>query len=158
LTAPALKALATAQAAGVTVTLDGDGLILEADPEPSVAIVSLLKTVKPALLRIFAGRQAAYALLDASPPADCSETRWAAAQYGLQHFIGDGWCDQAALMGWTIEELYRAPPVWSRVDLTGAALLIGDRKVIAVTEASIAIETRSGSHLKFRRIGREHIA
>ena len=36
--------------------------------------------------------------------------------------------------------------------------MIDDRKVMAVTEASIAIETQSGSHLKFRRIGREHIA
>ena len=113
MTAPALKALARAQAAGISVTLDGDGLILEGNPTPPAAIVSLLKTVKPALLRIFAGRQAAYALLDASPPADCSERRWAVAQYGLQHFIGDGWCDQAALMGWTIEEIYRVPPVWS---------------------------------------------
>ena len=75
------------------------------------------------------------------------------AQYRLQHFVNQSWCDQAALLGWSIEELYRAPPVWSRVDLTGAALLIGDRKVIAVTEASIAIETRSGSHLKYRQIG-----
>ena len=37
------------------------------------------------------------------------------------------------------------PPVWARVDLTGAALLIADRRVVAVTEASIAIETLSGS-------------
>jgi hypothetical protein len=48
--------------------------------------------------------------------------------------------------------------VWSRVDLTGAALLIGDRRVIAVTAASIAIATWSGSQLKFRRLGREHVA
>jgi hypothetical protein len=40
----------------------------------------------------------------------------------------------------------------------GAALLIGDRRAIAVTETSIAIETLSGSQLKFRRIGREHLA
>jgi hypothetical protein len=156
MTAPALQALATAQAAGVTITLDGDGLILE--PTPPAAIVTLLKTVKPDLLRILAGRGAAQAACEARAPAGCTEERWAVAQYGLQHFVNQGWCDQAALLGWSIEELYRAPPVWSRVDLTGAALMIGDRKVIAVTEASIAIETRSGSHLKFRRIGREHIA
>ena len=29
---------------------------------------------------------------------------------------------------------------------------------VAVTEASIVIETRSGSRLKFRRLGREHLA
>jgi hypothetical protein len=77
---------------------------------------------------------------------------------GLQRFLGEGWAEQAAQLGWTIEELYRVPLVWSRVDLTGAALMIGDRRVVAVTEASIVVETRSGAHLKFRRIGREHIA
>ena len=71
----------------------------------------------------------------------------------FSYFVGKGRADQAALIGWTAEELYRVPPVWGRVDLTGAALLIGDRRVIAVTEASIAIETLSGSRLKFRRIG-----
>jgi hypothetical protein len=48
--------------------------------------------------------------------------------------------------------------VWRRIDLTGAALLIGEARVIAVTENSVAIETLSGSRLKFRRIGREHLA
>jgi hypothetical protein len=50
------------------------------------------------------------------------------------------------------------PHVWARVDLTGAALMIGDRRVVAVTKSSIVIETLSGSQLKFRRIGREHLA
>jgi hypothetical protein len=36
--------------------------------------------------------------------------------------------------------------------------MIGDRRVVAVTGTSIAIETLSGSRLKFRRIGREHLA
>jgi hypothetical protein len=36
--------------------------------------------------------------------------------------------------------------------------MIGDRRVVAITEASIAIERLSGSRLKFRRIGREHLA
>ena len=156
MTAPALQALATAQAAGVTVTLDGDGLILE--PTPPAAIITLLKTVKPDLLRILAGREAAQAAFEARAPADCTEERWAVAQYGLQHFVNQGWCDQAALLGWSVEELYRVPPVWSRVDLTGAALSIGRSKVVAITEASITIETRSGSHLKFRRLGKEHVA
>ena len=64
----------------------------------------------------------------------------------------------AALLGWTAVELYHLPPLWSRIDLTGAALLIGDRRVIAVTEESIVIETPSGASLKFRRLGREHLA
>ena len=58
MSAHALEALAEAESAGVKITLDGDGLILEADPLPS-GIVALLKTVKPDLLRVIAGREAA---------------------------------------------------------------------------------------------------
>ena len=157
MSAPALKALAAAKTAGVTITLDGDGLILEADPLPS-DIVALLKTVKPDLLCVLAAREAAKAALNAVAPPDCLPQRWVAAQDGLKRFVADGYGDQAALSGWTSDELYRVPPVWARVDLIGAALLIADRRVIAVTETAIAIETPSGSLLKFRRIGREHLA
>ena len=121
MSAPALEALAAAKTAGVKITLDGDGLILEADPLPP-DIVVLLKRVKPDLLRVLAGREAARAAFNATPPPDCSERGWALAMRGLQHFVEKGWGDQAALLGWTVDELYRVPPLWSRVDLTGAAL------------------------------------
>jgi hypothetical protein len=45
--------------------------------------------------------------------------------HGLQAFVASGWADQALLLGWTPIELYRVSFVWFRVDLTGAALLIG---------------------------------
>jgi hypothetical protein len=154
------KALALARSYGVVIRLkaDGSGLILEADANPPPDVLEALRAAKPDLLRILIGREAAKAASEAAAPPDCSETRWAKAQYGLQRFVNGGWCDQAARLGWTIEELYRVPPVWARVSLTGAALLIGDHRVVAITEAAIAIETRSGSRLKFRRIGREHLA
>ena len=157
MSAHALKALAAAKSAGVKITLDGDALILEADPLPP-DIVALLRTVKPDLLRVLASREAARAALNAAAPPDCLPQRWVAAQESLRRFVRDGWCDQAALLGWTTDELYRVPPLWSRVDLTGAALLVGERRIVALTEASIVIETLSGSRLKFRRIGREHLA
>jgi hypothetical protein len=157
MSAPALKALAAAKTAGVKITLDGDGLILEADPLPP-DIVALLRTVKPDLLRVLAGREAAKAALSTAAPIDCLPQRWVEAQDGLQRFIRDGWSDQATLLGWTAEELYRAPPLWARVDITGVALMIGDRRVVAVTGTSIAIQTPSGGQLKFRRIGGEHLA
>ena len=160
MSALAIDALAAAKAAGVALRLKADegGLVLEVNAEPPPDVLAALRAAKPDLLRILAGREAAKTALNAQPPLDCSPQRWATALRGLQHFIGDGWGDQASLLGWTTAELYRAPPVWARVDLTGAALLIGDRRVVAVTEASIAIETPSGSLLKFRRIGREHMA
>ena len=94
MTAPALQALATAQAAGVTITLDGDGLILE--PTPPAGIITLLKAVKPDLLRVLAGREAARAAFNAQPPPGCSERGWALAMRGLHHFVDKGYGDQAA--------------------------------------------------------------
>jgi hypothetical protein len=95
---------------------------------------------------------------DPTAPPDCRSDRWATAFKGSERFVADGWASKATALGWTFEELFRVPSLWSQIYLTGAALLIGDKKVIAVTEASIAVETQSGSRLKFRRIGREHLA
>jgi hypothetical protein len=165
----ALAALAAAKAAGVKMTLDGDGIVLEVEKPPLPEdIVALLKAAKPDLIRILEWREAARAALTSAPPGGdigfergdygIRVSRWQIAIDGLRRFVSEGWGDQAALLGWGKEELYRVPALWSQIWLTGAALMIGDCKVIAVTEASIVIETRSGSQLKHRRIGREHIA
>jgi DNA (cytosine-5)-methyltransferase 1 len=157
MSALALKALAAANAAGVAVILDGDGLIL--DPRPPADLVAQLKAVKPDLLRILAGREAARAVINtAEPPPDCSPQRWEVARRGLRRFMKDGWSDQATLRGWTLEELYAVPPVWARVDLCGAALLIADRKVVATTEQTITTVGVTGSHLKFYRAPRVRVA
>lgn len=153
----AIDALAAASAAGVAVTLDGDALILEA-PKLPPDVVALLKSVKPDLLRVLAAREAAQAALAARQPADCSESHWKPARRGLERFVSEGWGEQAALLGWTADELYRLPPLWSRIDLTGAAWLVGFRRLTAVTADNIVIESRLGSRLKFRRIRREHLA
>ena len=139
------------------MTLDGDRLLLEAPDLPD-DVVAQLQANKPHLLRILMGREAALAAFSAKPPPGCTEDRWAEARRGLQHFVEKGWADQATLLGWTLDELYRMPPVWSRVDLTGAALMIDERKVVAVTGGAIVIESLGGAGLKFRRIGKEHLA
>jgi hypothetical protein len=126
--------------------------------EPPAAVVDLLRANESALLTILSAREAAMVALSRARPEDCSDARWAGAMHGLKRFVDVGWSDKAALLGWTAVELYRVPPLWSRIDLTGAALLIGDRRVIAVTEDSIVIEPPSGASLKFRRLGREHLA
>jgi hypothetical protein len=164
----ALEVLAAAKEAGVKLTLDGDGIILEAKIPPLPEdLAAMLKAAKPDLMRILEFREAARAALEHAAPEDCGfvrreygirVSRWDIALIGLRRFLAQGWGDQAALLGWTKEELYRVPGLWSQVWLTGAGLLIGEAKVVAVTEASIAIETPSGSTLKFRRIGKEHIA
>jgi hypothetical protein len=190
MSASALEALAAAKAAGVKLTLDGDGIILEAKAaELRDDLVALLTAAKPDLLRILEWRDAARAALAADPPLDCGhmrpvtgirrwiacdddgrevvnvrlihgapESRWGLAIHGLRRFASEGCADQAVLLGWTKEELYRVPPLWARIHLAGAALLIGDARVVAVTEASIVVETPTGSRLMFRRCGREHVA
>ena len=156
----AMNALELARSYGVRFLRkpDGSSVVYQAKAAPPPDVVAVLAAAKPDFLRVLAGREAARAALNAAAPPDCLPQRWVAAQESLRRFVRDGWCDQAALLGWTADELYRVPPLWSRVDLTGAALLVGERRIVALTEASIAIETPSGSRPKFRRIGREHIA
>ena len=57
------------------ITLDGDGLILEAPKLPR-DVVALLKSVKPDLLRVLAAREVAQAVLSTPAPADCPDDRW----------------------------------------------------------------------------------
>jgi hypothetical protein len=187
----AIEALAAAKAAGVILTLHGDGVVLETKTPPLPAdVVDLLKAAKPDLMRILECREAARASIASAPPEDCGYvrpitgirrwtvyddftglskdhvallrgtpvSRWDLAMHGLRRFVADGWGDQAALLGWTKEEFYRVPRLWSQIHLTGAALMIGGQRVIALTEASIVIRAQTGSQLKHRRIGREHIA
>ncbi len=154
----ALEALSAASTAGVRVKLQGGRLMIGYRREPPELVVDQLRADELALRMILSARDRATATLAADPPHDCSEMRWAGAMRGARRFVDAGWSDKAALLGWTAVELYRVPPLWSRVDLAGAALLIGDRRVIAVTEASIIVETPSGAPLRFRRLGREHLA
>jgi hypothetical protein len=186
----AIEALAAAKAAGVKLTLDGDGIVLETETPPlDAAVVELLKSSKPDLIRILEMRAAAKAASLSAPPPDCGylwpvagiqrwterdefgvemthaqlrhgepQSRWALAMFGLKRFVAQGWADQCTLLGWTKEELFRVPEFWSQIHLTGAALLIGDPRVIAVTADNIVIEAKAGAQLRFRRLGPEHLA
>jgi hypothetical protein len=86
------------------------------------------------------------------------QSRWEAACRGAARFILDGWAIKALELGWTVDELYRVPPLRSQIHLTGATLLIGDLRVVEVTADAITIETDTGARLKFRPAGREHVA
>jgi hypothetical protein len=154
------RALKAASAAGVQVKLQGGKVMVGfwREREPPEAVIDLLRTCESALVTLMSAREAAMQAIGADRPPDCDPRKWRAAIEGARRFVADGWSDRAALMGWTADELYRVPPVWSRIDLCGAALIIGDSHLVAVTEASVVIETHRGSRLKFRHIGREHLA
>jgi hypothetical protein len=96
----ALEALAVAKAAGVKLSLDGDGIILEAPKLPD-DVVELLTAAKPDLLRVLEWREAAKAALTSWPPPDIREDRWAEALQGLHRFVVEGWADKAAVLGWS---------------------------------------------------------
>jgi hypothetical protein len=84
-------------------------------------------------------------------PPDVSGDQWRTAIGGLKVFLLAGHGDEAERLGWPKDELYRVPPLWSRVDLCGAGLLIGDREVVGITATEIRIKTASGSTLAFYR-------
>jgi hypothetical protein len=88
---------------------------------------------------------------EAARPPDVSDDRWQAALRGLSAFVAGGWADQAERLGWTRDELFRVPELWSQIHLTGAALLIGDREVIGVTPNEIRIRTDTGATQSFYR-------
>jgi hypothetical protein len=153
----ALKALAAAKEARIAVEVEGEKLVLRGS-DLSNEIVDLFIANKPDLMRVYKCREAANAIFLSQPPLGCWPNHWSAARRSVIAFVQEGWGDQAALMGWTPEELYKLPPAWGRLDLTGAALLIGDRKVVEVTEAAITTKGLRGTELKFRRAGREHLS
>jgi hypothetical protein len=84
-------------------------------------------------------------------PADADNRQWRSAIEGLESFLLSGWADEALRLGWPRDELYAVPPLWSRVDLCGAGLLIGDREVTGVTSSAIQIKTASGATQSFYR-------
>jgi hypothetical protein len=84
-------------------------------------------------------------------PPDVRDADWEAAIDGLWVFLAAGHGDEAQRLGWSHDELFRIPQLWSQIHLTGAALLIGDREVVDVTAVAIRIETASSATLAFYR-------
>jgi hypothetical protein len=150
----AIGALAAAQAAGITLTRNGDKILLEALDLPEDIVAGLIAN-KLGLLRIFGGPQSRLRRRQRRTASGLLASALGRGPTWHAALVAEGWGDQAILLGWTIEELYSVPPLWRRVDLIGAALLIDDRRV--ATEFSIAVVTPQGSLLRFRRAGREHI-
>jgi hypothetical protein len=79
------------------------------------------------------------------------------ASAGRDRFVAEGWAEKALSLGWSKRELFQLPEHWSRINQTGVAWLIGERRVIEVTADAITIETHSGSRLKFRRAERSAV-
>jgi hypothetical protein len=151
------EVLTLAKAHGVTIRLDGAELELVADRRPASGLLEAIANCKAdivALLHPDAVRrrlEAEAEVLRAPRPPDVADAHWAAALRGLEAFIAAGHGAEAERLGWTRDELYRLPELWSQIHLCGAALLIGDREVIGITPSEIRIKTASGATLAFYR-------
>jgi hypothetical protein len=89
--------------------------------------------------------------ISAARPPDVGDSQWKVAMRGLEAFLAAGHAAEAERLGWPPNELYGVPPVWARVELCGAGLLVGDRQVTAITTTEIRVKTSSGSSLAFYR-------
>jgi hypothetical protein len=125
-----------------------------APPADIVALIDARKTEVSAFLCPEAVQRrldAEAEVLRATGPPDINDDRWETAMKGLRSFIERGHGDEALRLGWPHDELFAVPPLWSRVDLCGAGLLIGDGEVISVTSSRIGIRTSNGSEQGFYR-------
>lgn len=142
---------------GVSVQWRNGKAVFKAAAEPPADIIELIDARKadisaflhPDIVqrRLEAGAE----ILRAPCPPDISPGRWETVIDGLRSFIARGYGAEALGLGWPRDELYVVPPLWSRVDLTGAGLLIGDREVVNITPTEIRIKTASGAEQAFRR-------
>ena len=153
----AAEVLTLAKAHGVTIKLDGAELELTADRKPGADLLDAIAGCKAEIITFLhpdAVRrrlEAEAEVLRAPRPPDVADADWAAALRGLRAFLAAGYGEEAERLGWPKAELFAVPPLWSRVDLCGAALAIGDREVIGITPTEIRIKTASGSTLAFYR-------
>ena len=141
---------------GVSAAWDGATVVL-APPDPVVDAQTLEAVLRPdadgrSYLQRARKRHVPFLRkVKGARPADADNRQWRAAVEGLEYFLLSGWADEAECLGWPCDELFAVPPVWARVDLCGAALLIGDREVVGITPNEIRIKTASGSTLAFYR-------
>ncbi len=142
---------------GVSVQWRDGKAIFSAAAEPPPEIVALIDARK-AEVSDFLHPDAVQRRLDAEAdllraprPPDVSDSAWQTALRGLRAFLANGHGDEAERLGWPRDELYAVPPVWSRVDMCGVGLLIGDREVFGITPNEIRVKTASGATLGIYR-------
>ena len=141
---------------GVEATWDGTSVVLT-PPDPVADVQALEALLRPDIegrsyLQRARKRHAPFLQeVKAAKPPDATEREWRRAIEGLESFLFSGWADEALRLGWPEDELFRVPPLWSRVDLCGAGLAIGDRIVTEITADAISILTSSGATLRIYR-------
>src|SRR5262249_7652211 len=101
--------------------------------------------------------------LQLRPPALVDVARWQQAVEDGRRFLAT-WGEQADSLGWTSADLFglHTPPEQlhpsyrrlRRYDATGLIWLLEDRPVVALTEATAAIENPTGTITTYRRFNK----
>jgi hypothetical protein len=108
-----------------------------------------------------------FSALEARCPDGVPTARWKQAVADGQRFLGR-WGAQAEALGWTPKDLFGLLPVpdraatWfdrlSRYDATGLVWLLRGRPVVALTEATAAIEnSKTGDITVYRRFNKPEL-
>jgi hypothetical protein len=87
------------------------------------------------------------------PPRDVPAKRWLAFIDDIGRFLDSPFCAVAAALGWGPLDLFGADRnrPFARIDRTGLLWLLNGDRVIALTENTATIETRTGARQTFRR-------
>ncbi len=175
----AAEAVRIARAAGIELTLDGNGLLIDAASEPSSSIMEELRRHKLEIVELlrsdrdcFGGRQPTaepepygevIAELRSKCPDHIEHDHWQQAIQDADNFLAR-WSAQAQALGWTTRELFglhavpaRPAPGYSRLsryDETGLIWLLNGRPVVALTEATAAIRHPSGNITTYSKLNK----
>jgi hypothetical protein len=165
LPAETLRALQSLGRQKVAVSWVGGKVEFRSAVEPPPHAIALLNAHEPAIVKLLRPNGDGRSALDLARerhrpfleamedqrPSDVRDAEWEAAIDGLRVFLFSGQGEEALRLGWPHDELFDVPPLWSRVDLCGAALAIGDREVVEITPTEIRIKTASGATLGIYR-------
>jgi len=101
--------------------------------------------------------------LQLKPPAMVDVDRWRQAVRDAKRFLAK-WGDQAQALGWTSADLFGLAPIpdkphpsfnrLSRYDLTGLVWLLEGRAVVALTEATATVKSKTGNITTYRRFNK----
>lgn len=94
------------------------------------------------------------AQLDAErAPGDVPSRRWRQFIYDAARFLDNGFAAQAAALDWEALDLFGcdAKRPYARIDNAGLLWLVNGHRLVALTDRSARIETKSGATLTFYR-------
>jgi hypothetical protein len=95
-----------------------------------------------------------FAQLDPNdPPGDVPAKRWLQFVDDLGRFLDSPFCAVAVTLGWEACDLFGADRdrPYARIDRVGLLWLLNGDKLVALTDATATIETRTGRRQTYRR-------